>query len=190
MHTICHFFYSFLIIYSSLWLHGKVFVKTKSILKIIATSIDSGCLIAELRKTESKVDDASCSQAMAMAAEPENDGQSPGPSKKARPSLFGHYKKACSVQETDCKKRERVLMQYIEAINDETFVADDDFPLYTSDTYVPLRMLFARVFCVPATSAPVERVFSQSGLIMRPNRAKMADSMLESLVFLKCNASL
>jgi len=33
-------------------------------------------------------------------------------------------------------------------------------------------------------SAPVERVFSQSGLIMRPNRARMSDKMLEELVFL------
>jgi hypothetical protein len=82
------------------------------------------------------------------------------------------------------------MMQYIEAINNETFVADDKNPLYTSDTYVSLRPLFSRIFCVPATSAPVERVFSQSGLIMRPNQAKMADTMLESLVFLKCNATL
>lgn len=130
-------------------------------------------------------------QTAATAAEPEHDGQSPGPSKKARPSLFGHYKKiAYSAQETDSQKHERVMLQYIEAINNETFVADDNNPLYTNDTYVSLRPLFSRVFCVPATSAPVERVFSQSGLIMRPNRAKMADTMLESLVFLKCNATL
>ena len=30
----------------------------------------------------------------------------------------------------------------------------------------------------------VERVFSQSGLIMRPNRARMSDEILEELVFL------
>ena len=59
-----------------------------------------------------------------------------------------------------------------------------------TDTYASLRPLFSRVFfCTPATSAPVERVFSRSELIMRPNRAKMVDSMLESLVFLKCNAA-
>lgn len=38
-----------------------------------------------------------------------------------------------------------------------------------------------------ASSAPVERIFSQSGLIMRPNRARMSNKLLEELIFLKCN---
>jgi hypothetical protein len=81
-------------------------------------------------------------------------------------------------------------MQYIDAINSAVFVADEDVPMFINDAYAPLRPLFAGIFCVPATSAPVERVFSQSGLIMRPHRAKMSDKMLESLVFLKCNNTL
>ena len=72
-------------------------------------------------------------QTAATAAEPEHDGQSPGPSKKVRPSLFGYCKKiAYSAQETDSQKHERVMLQYIEAINNETFVADDNNPLYTN----------------------------------------------------------
>ena len=50
-----------------------------------------------------------------------------------------------------------------------------------------LHKLFEKVFCTPATSAPVERVFSHSGLFMRPHRAMMGDRMLADLVFLKCN---
>jgi len=43
--------------------------------------------------------------------------------------------------------------------------------------------------CRPVScSAPVERIFSHSGLLMRPNKAKMSDPVLEHLVFLKCNA--
>jgi len=49
------------------------------------------------------------------------------------------------------------------------------------------KSLFERILCVPASSTPVERVFSQSGLVMRPNRARMTDTLLE-VVFLKCNA--
>jgi hypothetical protein len=86
-------------------------------------------------------------------------------------------------QETDSHLRERCLMQYIDAINSEVFIADKDVPLFTSDAYASLRPLFASIFCVPATSAPVERVFSQSGLITRPRRAKMSDTRLESLFF-------
>jgi len=34
-----------------------------------------------------------------------------------------------------------------------------------------LHKLFEKVFCTPATSAPAERMFSHSGLFMRPHRA-------------------
>jgi len=40
-----------------------------------------------------------------------------------------------------------------------------------------LRPLFARVFCVPARSAPVERIFSQTGIIMSARRARMSSSL-------------
>ncbi|CAF5033179.1 unnamed protein product, partial [Rotaria magnacalcarata] len=30
--------------------------------------------------------------------------------------------------------------------------------------------------CVPATSAPVERVFSRSGLLMKPNRSRFTEN--------------
>ena len=40
-------------------------------------------------------------------------------------------------------------------------------------------------FCTPAKFAPVERIFSLSGLMMRSHRARMSDSLLETLVYLK-----
>ena len=50
-----------------------------------------------------------------------------------------------------------------------------------------LHSLFEKIFCAPANSAPVERMFSHSGLFMRPHRARLGDKMLSDLVFLKCN---
>ena len=45
------------------------------------------------------------------------------------------------------------------------------------------------IVCTPATSAPVERsYFHMSGIIMRPHRVKMSDTLLETLVFLKYNS--
>jgi len=79
------------------------------------------------------------------------------------------------------------LLEYINNINDEQFDAEL-LPLSKlSEQYSSLNPLFVTVLCVPASSAPVERVFSKSGLIMRPHRARMSDSMLETLVFLACN---
>ena len=50
-----------------------------------------------------------------------------------------------------------------------------------------LYKLAMHLFTVPATSAPVERVFSHGGIIMRPHRARLGDTMLSHLIFLKCN---
>ena len=50
---------------------------------------------------------------------------------------------------------------------------------FTKDTKLTvLHPLLEKIFSVPATSAPVERVFSHSGLIMRPHRARIPDRML------------
>lgn len=48
----------------------------------------------------------------------------------------------------------------------------------------PLAM---RVLSVPASSAPIERVFSHGGIIMRPHRSRLGDKTLGNLAFLKCN---
>ena len=63
----------------------------------------------------------------------------------------------------------------------DTSAVDTSFEMvFAGGQYTVLSSLFERVFCVPASSAPVEKVFSQSGLIMRPNRARMSDTVLES----------
>jgi len=49
-----------------------------------------------------------------------------------------------------------------------------------------LHALF-EVFCSPATSAPVERVYSNSGLFMQPQRARMGNKLLSELVMIKAN---
>lgn len=70
--------------------------------------------------------------------------------------------------------------------------AEDDalvFWLKNKDKYRHLHALAVKVLTVPAASAPVERVFSAGGLIMRPHRASLGAEMLSSLIYLKCNKS-
>ena len=43
------------------------------------------------------------------------------------------------------------------------------------------------VFLVPASSSPVERVFSEGGIVMRSHRSRMGAKHLEKIMFLKCN---
>ena len=80
---------------------------------------------------------------------------------------------------------QRQLSDYLQTIN-----SPGEFTLTaaTSEQYRLLNPLFDRIFCTSATSAPVERIFSQRGIIMRPYRAKMTDSLFETLVFSKCNS--
>ena len=52
-----------------------------------------------------------------------------------------------------------------------------------------LSPVFTHTLCIPASSAPVERIFSASELIMRPQRARLSSEMLEIFVYLKCNSN-
>lgn len=53
--------------------------------------------------------------------------------------------------------------------------------------YPCLYQLGLKYLSVPATSAPIERVFSQSGFLMRPHRASLTTKNVCLLSFLKCN---
>ena len=44
-----------------------------------------------------------------------------------------------------------------------------------------------RVLSVPASSAPVEHLFSVDGKSFRPDRCQMKDTAFERLIFIKCN---
>jgi len=55
------------------------------------------------------------------------------------------------------------------------------------DRYPQLHVLAVKLLSVPASSAPVERIFSRGGLILRPHRARLGSKMVSSLIFLKSN---
>ena len=53
--------------------------------------------------------------------------------------------------------------------------------------YTSVANLVKRTLCVPATSAPVERVFSHSGIVVRPHQSSLAPQRLHKILFLKCS---
>ena len=113
--------------------------------------------------------------------------QTQPPAKKQKQSLFGRYK-VTSTQSTSTTSQDKtlaeVLTNYLQMIGVTEMQLSEVFKMEQFSSICPL---LERVLCVPVSSAPVERVFSQSGLVMKPNRARMCDSLLEELVFLKCN---
>jgi hypothetical protein len=90
----------------------------------------------------------------------------------------------------------KMRIDIIQEINDEImlFLKDQryesDLIFIRSNHFPHLHQLALRVLCVPATSAPSERVFSRSGLIMRPHRSRLSKETLAKLTFVKCNIDL
>ena len=54
-------------------------------------------------------------------------------------------------------------------------------------TYPTLAVIAKRVLGVPASSAPVEHLFSVAGKIFRPDCCQMKETAFERLIFIKCN---
>jgi len=73
-------------------------------------------------------------------------------------------------------------------VNDEN--TDSMILLKSSSIYPILSKLATKILSIPATSAPVERVFSQSGFLFRQPRASMIRTTLQQLTMLKCNRGL
>jgi len=55
---------------------------------------------------------------------------------------------------------------------------------HNSKRFPTLAKLAKKILCIPATSAPVERLFSHAGLTIANDRARMLPDMAEDLVFL------
>lgn len=122
------------------------------------------------------------------AASGEVDTEAP-PTKRAKSVLFSSYTPALTPCPDKTTAVRNLVNKYLDMVKASSPLSTTDaWAVMRSDnTFRQLHSLFEKVFTTPATSAPVERVFSQSGLIMRPNRARMHDSTLSNLVYLKCN---
>jgi len=107
------------------------------------------------------------------------------PAKKQKVSLFGRYRVTAMQSGSS---QEKAPAQFLASYMDTISVTDMQLPdIFQNEQFIGIHSLLERVLCVPASSVPVERVFAQSGLIIKPNRARMSDALLEELVFLKCN---
>ena len=55
--------------------------------------------------------------------------------------------------------------------------------------YLPaMSKLAKRYLSVPASFRPVKRLFSVAGNIFRPERCCLTDTVIENLMFIKCNS--
>ncbi|CAF1416375.1 unnamed protein product [Rotaria sordida] len=106
-----------------------------------------------------------------------------------RKSLFAY----CETSQVLSKK---MRINIMDEINEEIMLflkdeRDQSDLIFVKKNHFPyLHRLALKVLCVPATAAPAERVFSKSGLLMRPHRNRLSKDMLSKLTFIKCNLDL
>jgi len=51
-----------------------------------------------------------------------------------------------------------------------------------AEHYDVIRPLMEKIFCMPASSAPAERVFTSTGVIVRPHHTRIGDDFLSARV--------
>ncbi|XP_056140908.1 uncharacterized protein LOC130116856 isoform X1 [Lampris incognitus] len=108
------------------------------------------------------------------------------PEKQLR--MFSHYRRTPSSTEKKPSGQAQ-LTAYLNLIaeQDSDSVPCLRFWQQNKSKFPTLYQIATQVFSIPASSAPIERVFSHGGILMRPHRARLSSSMLSDLMFLKCN---
>jgi hypothetical protein len=113
---------------------------------------------------------------------PQADDSAPPPK---RSKLFANYTSKSLVNSATSS-----CMQQIQKYLNMQDVEEDclQFWRHSQTSLDKLYLAALRALSVPASSAAVERVFSQGGIIFRLHRARMTDKLLSNLIFLKCNS--
>ncbi|CAF4553202.1 unnamed protein product [Rotaria sp. Silwood2] len=99
-----------------------------------------------------------------------------------RKCLFPYLKENKKVSNED---KSRILIELDAYLCEES--REQNLTFIKKHLYPCLYQLSLKYLSVPATSTPIERVFSQSGFLMRPNRASLTAKNVCLLTFLKCN---
>lgn len=109
---------------------------------------------------------------------------SPMPAPKRR-KLF-HYKDRSA--NSDNQTTQDPMIEIQAYLDDPVNLQFSDY-WYHSQLHL-LKRLVERIFSVQTSSAPVERVFSQAGLILSSRRTALSEKLFQDLVFLRVNRSL
>ncbi|XP_036386591.1 zinc finger BED domain-containing protein 4 [Megalops cyprinoides] len=117
-----------------------------------------------------------------QASSPQVASQEPQPPPSKRSKLFSFMKQRPASQ---AKSIEQELATYL---HEEP---TDEDPLHywkrKATDFPQLSQVAKKVFTVPATTTPVERIFNTVGKILRPERCRLLPKNLETLIYLKAN---
>lgn len=138
------------------------------------------------------------SQSREKELDSEGDVEHSNTGKRKLPRLFSRYDSHAQKRKVGAENialtAKNQFVKYLEEVDgyDPTEGRCHVFHFWSDNKkkFPHLSNLAMRVLSIPASSAPVERVFSRGGLIMRPHRARLGAETLSKLIFLKCNETL
>ena len=87
-----------------------------------------------------------------------------------------------------------VVISKVETYFDTPCLPEDSNPLVYWQSQHSQQPQLAEIAChylsIPASSGPVERLFSVAGKVFRPDRCRLSDTLFEQLMFVRCNQDL
>lgn len=128
------------------------------------------------------------SSADLLSASASSANQSSSPPRK-RVRLLSQYDKQSTSTESDTSSNPTAADEfhnYLACCENGTRLSGLQF-WFQNSTFPRIKVLATKFLAVPATSSPVERVFSTGGIFMRPHRARLSNQSLGDLMMLKCN---
>ncbi|XP_076109057.1 zinc finger BED domain-containing protein 4-like [Mytilus galloprovincialis] len=126
------------------------------------------------------------------SSEPPCDQNSP-PCKRAKNDDLFSFMPAPSVERKRNPSGISVSSEMDDYLSDNCIDMSKDPLLYwhSNCQRLPrLAKLAVQYLAIPATSAPVERLFSTAGKTFRPERCRLADGTFEKLMMVKCNGKM
>jgi hAT family C-terminal dimerisation region len=108
--------------------------------------------------------------------------------KKSKSSLFEEYDDSDDQMAHPCTSLAAQINQYLGTKVDQETNDCLSFWMCNRKTFHKLFVPAIVALSIPASSAPMERLFSYSGMFCRPYRSRVSDANLERLTYLKCNS--
>ncbi|KAI2659489.1 Zinc finger BED domain-containing protein 4 [Labeo rohita] len=105
---------------------------------------------------------------------------------KKRPKLFSYMESQSSAMPADTAPHEVPVYFSTPCLTEDT----DPFVYWKENQsrFPTLAQLACKYLAIPASSAPVERIFSVAGKIFRPERCRLNDKTFEELLRIRCNS--
>lgn len=139
-------------------------------------------LVSFLQKNASSCD--------ASISEGEDSDTFPPNKKHKSDDFFNFLPKSTPKRQRHTSERAQLVQRYLDEPTLES--SADPLLFWKTNEYVypTLSKIVKKYLSVPASSAPVECLFSKAGKIFKPDRMQLKDDTFKTLMIIKCNSTL